>query len=136
MSTEKIQTAFEKKLLEITPAIDTAYENVSFKPRKEHPFQSVYLQPKNPENPTFGDTYYREVGEFLIFLNYPNKEGTNSARQRAEAIRQMFSRGSTLVEDGLEIIIKRTPTIAGGITSNDRYILPVRIEYFASVLTG
>lgn len=133
MSQLKIRRAFEKSLKTLDPVFPTAYENVSFNPVKDVPYQRVQLVPFEPENPTFGDNYHREVGQFQIFLCFPLNKGTASAYEKAEQIKNFYRRGFTLVEDGIEVIIRTTPAISGGITANDRFIVPVSVEYFASI---
>jgi len=133
MSQFKVEVAFDKKLKTITPAIDTAPENTPFTPVKDQPYQRTQLIPFKPENPTFGDNYHREVGEYQVYLCYPIGKGKGAAFQRAELIKDTFYRGLTLIEGGQEIVIKRTPSISGGFISNDRYIISVSIEYYSSV---
>lgn len=133
MSQLKIRKAFEKKLQQITPAIQTAWESVAFTPTQGVPYQRVQLVPFKPENPTYGDNYHREVGEFQVYLCYPNGKGTQEAQERAELLKNTFYRSLTLVQDGVEIVIRRTPAISAGFITNDRYILSVSIEYYASI---
>ena len=135
MELQNIRIAFEKAATEVSPELDTFYENSPApKPTQKKAYQKLQLVPFRPENPTFGDNYYREVGEFQIFLCYPAREGTASALQKAQVIRDTFFRGSTLVQGGTEIIIQKTPFVDRGIVIEDRYVVPVIIEYFASVL--
>lgn len=134
MSIIKIKKAFERKLLEL-PQIDTSYEGDDYQPSIDVPYQRLLHLPDAPLNPTFGDGYRREVGAFTVFLNYPSSMSIE-AKERAEQIQALFFRGSTLLEGGLEVIIQRTPAITSGTQAADRYILPIRIQYFASVLTG
>jgi hypothetical protein len=134
MAIIKIKKAFERKLLEL-PEIDTSYEGDDYQPSINVPYQRLLHLPEAPLNPTLGDTYRREIGVFTVFLNYPSSMSIE-AKERAEQIQALFFRGNTLVEDGLEVIIQRTPAIASGTQAADRYILPVRIQYFASVVTG
>lgn len=129
-----IRRAFEKALTSLNSDIDSAYENVSYTPIKTEPYQRLQLAPNPVENPTIGDNYYREVGEFQIFLCYPTHAGTEGALTKAHLIRNTYFRGFTLVEGNTEITISRTPRIDGAIITQDRYIVPVIIEYFASVL--
>lgn len=133
MSQLKIRRAFEKALKSLDPSFPTAYENVSFNPTKDVPYQRVQLVPLEPENPTMGDNYHREVGEFQIFLCYPLNKGLQDIYSKAESIKSFFNRGKTIPENDIEVIVRTTPSISGGITVNDRYILPVRIEYYVSV---
>jgi hypothetical protein len=134
MSQIKIRRAFEKSLKSLDSNFQTAYENVSFTPTKDVPYQRVQLVPFEPENPTFGDNFHREVGEFQVFLCFPINNGTSAAYTKAEQIKNFYYRGLTLVEDGLEVIIRTTPAVSGGITANDRFIVPVIIEYYASII--
>lgn len=134
MSQLKIRRAFEKKLKELDSNFPTAYENVSFDPVEGMAYQRVQLVPFSPENPTYGDGYHREVGEFQIFLCYPLNKGTQDAYVKAEAIKQLFKRATTLNQEGIQVIVLKTPAIAGGLVVNDRYILPIRIEYYVNEL--
>lgn len=133
MSQIKIRRAFEKALKNLDPVFPTAYENVSFVPVKDVPYQRVQLVPFDPENPTMGDNYHREVGEFQVFLCYPLNEGVADAYNKAEIIKNFFHRGCSIAQDNIEVIIRATPSVSGGITVNDRYILPVIIEYYVSI---
>lgn len=128
-----IKKALEKRLALITPSIETAYEAVSFKPQNNIPYQRVQLIPRKPQNPTMGDGYYREVGEFQIFLAYPSNKGTAEVLARANLVQQHFARGTTILEDGLEIIIPRTPHITGSSIAGDRIIVPVIIQYSVGI---
>lgn len=133
MELQNIRKAFEKAVTLLSPEIDTFYENSPAKPTQKKAYQKVQLVPFRPENPTFGDSYHREVGEFQIFLAYPAREGTGAALQKAQTIKDTFFRGSTLVEGDTEIIIGRTPFVDKGLIIEDRYVVPIIIEYFASV---
>lgn len=134
MAILEIKKAFEKSLATITPALSTAYESVSFTPVAGTPYQRVQLVPRRPENPTMGDSYYREVGEFQIFLAYPANKGSAEALARAELVQLHFARGTTLIEGSSEVIITRTPQITGSTISGDRIVVPVIINYSVGVL--
>lgn len=129
-----IRRAFEKAIKNLSPEIDTAFENAPFKPTEGKPYQKTQLNPFPVENPTYGDNYYRERGEFQVFLCYPSREGSAKAYEKAHAIRDYFFRGSLLVEGGTEITINTTPKIMGALIVDDRYVVPVMIEYFSSIL--
>jgi hypothetical protein len=81
---------------------------------------------------TFGDDFYREVGVFTITLHYKLNTGEGDAVNKAEQIKQHFKRGTTLLENGTQVIIKRTPAIGSGYDFNDRWCIPIRIEYFSN----
>lgn len=134
MAILNIKKALEKRLATLAPSISTAYEGVSFTPVQGTPYQRCYVVPRRPENPTLGDSYYREVGEFQIFLAYPSNKGSGEVLARAELVQQHFARGTTLTEGGLEINILRTPQISGSAISGDRIIVPVIIQYSVGIL--
>lgn len=134
MALVQIKKALEKHLAAMTPAISTAYESVSFTPVQGTPYQRVQVIPRRPENPTFGDSYYRETGELQIFLAYPSNKGTAEVLARAELVQQHFARGTTLTEGSLDINILRTPQISGCTVSGDRIIAPVIIQYSVGIL--
>ncbi len=132
MALIKIKKAFERKMLTLAP-LATSYEGDDYQPILGVPYQRLLLMPQDPLNPTLGDSYRREVGSFMVFLNYP-KNNSIGAKVRAELIQETFYRGMTLLEDGLEVIIQRTPAISQGYIAGDRYIVPIRIQYFANVV--
>jgi hypothetical protein len=129
-----IKRAFEVALSNLNSDIDTAFVAVPFQPREGVPYQKLQHAPKPVLNPTIGDNYYREVGEFQVFLCYPSRNGSLAALQKAQLIRDTFFRGHTLVEGGTTIVVEKTPRIAGEFMADDRCIVPVIITYFASVL--
>ena len=54
------------------------------------------------------------------------------AEARAELIRDTFYRGRTFTASGVSVTIERTPEIAPAITEPDRYVVPVRVRFFAN----
>lgn len=134
MQVLNITKAFQKRLKDLDSSFPTAYENVEFKPVKDQPYQRVRLVPFPPENPTLGDNFYREQGQFQVFLAYPAGTGINAALTKAAQIKDYFSRGTTLQYAGTEVIIKYTPQISDGTIVADRYVVPIIIEYFANIL--
>lgn len=133
MSIVLIKKALQKHL-DTMPALATAYSSASFTPVQGTPYQRVQIIPRQPENPTFGDSYYREVGSFQIFLAYPSNKGESQVLERAELVQKHFARGTTLTEGAIEVNILRTPQIAGSTIAGDRVIVPVIIQYSAGVL--
>lgn len=130
---DKIKKAFEKKLATMTPVLSTAYESVSFTPVSGVPYQRVQIAPGTPENTVLASGFYREKGEFQIFLMYPTNKGTGDALKQAEALRLLFKRGTNLVQDGLTILLFRTPTIAGVQVIGDRVVVPIIVPYICDV---
>lgn len=124
-----IKKALEKHLLALQPSLPTAFPALSFTPEHGTPYQRVQISPQRPENPTMGDDYYRERGEFQVFLCYPSNQGTGEILTRAELVRNHFKRGTTIVEGSRVVLITRTPQIAGETIIGDRVIVPVLITY-------
>ena len=133
MSILDIKIAFEKKLSEMTPALATSYEANPFTPAANTPYQYVQLVPRAPENTVVDAPFYREMGEFQIFLCYPRGKGTGAILSRAQDVRDHFKRGTNLVRNGITILIFRTPTIAGTQIVGDRVVVPIIVNYTADV---
>lgn len=111
---------------------ELARENVSYTPKNGVAYQAVYLTPRDPENPTYGDNYHRLVGTFHIVLHFPRNQGTGAAQVYAEKIVKHFSRSTYIATDDCVVQIRRTPAIGGGYIDTDRYCIPIRIEYFSN----
>jgi hypothetical protein len=111
-----------------------AWENMFFPAiANSAPYLKVNLLPAQPSNPTFGDGFYREFGIFQVTLVYPLQLGTGDAYARAELIRSAFPRGASFSNSGTVVKIDKTPEIMGQIMSDDSYMLPVRIYYYADI---
>lgn len=131
-----ILTALETRLDAIAPAIATAWENVSYIPVQDVPYQRVKHIPAEPENPTLsGEGFVRLRGIMNVCLFYPQAGGPADALARAELIRAQFKRGLSLSNGGVVVTIDRTPEIAPAQNDEDRYVLPVNVRYFANVIT-
>ncbi len=128
-----VRRALENALSSITPSIPTAWENMDFTPVGGVPYQDVYLLPAEPENPTFGGSSYRERGIYQVNLKYPLGTGPAAAAARAELIQATFARGNTFEKSGVTVQIEKTPEVLPYYNEQDRYVLPVRIRYFANV---
>lgn len=133
MSIFKVRAALETAVAAMTPAVATAWENSNFVPRAGTPYQRVNLLPAPPENPTFGDSFYRELGILQITLSYPIQNGPGATASRAELIRAAFPRGASFTNGGVTVTIIRTPEVGVALTDADRYEVPVRIRYIANI---
>lgn len=133
MSVYSISKAIEKKLAALSPALSTAYENVSFTPVLGTPYQDVRIFPANPDNSSIGGGHYLEIGFVQIMVCYPAGTGKKLAQERAQAIKAHFKRGVTLTEDSINVTIIRTPTVGGALVDGDWYKVPVSIYYQADV---
>ena len=134
MSLEYVRVALETHLAAITPALATAWENDAYESVAGTPYQHVWLLPAAPDNPTMGDDHYREQGLLQISLKYPLLTGPAASTARAELIRAAFKRGTSLTSGSITVRISRTPEIGIGQEENGRWVVPVRVRWFADVM--
>lgn len=135
MSNRAISIAMESRLKSIIPAMAIAWENVNFNPVDGEPFEQANMLFAKPENPTFGDDFYRQRGYLQVKLHYPQNKGKKAAFERAELIRQYFNRGLTLEALGVATIVEETPEITNGSIEGNYFAVIVRIRFFANVGT-
>lgn len=132
MSQVDIRTALETRLATVTPALATAYENQPFTPPSvSTPYQRVYMLYADPDNPEMGSGF-REQGYMQINLNYPLNSSTLAVSARAQAIRDAFVKGITLTYGSINVVINRTPSIGNGFPDPDRWVMPVKIYFYAN----
>ncbi len=130
---ENIRKALELRLAAMSPALATAWENVSYVPVQGTPYQRVTLLPAAPDNSVLGCAYRREVGILQVSLFYPINTGSIAAQARAEAVRSHFPRGLTLSNGGTNVLVTHTPSKAVAMQEGDRYVVPVSIRYQAEI---
>jgi len=134
MSLDYIRKALVNRLLTMDSVpFPTQQENDNQPSDPGQPYQMVNLMPGEPDNPTMGDDFYRELGYLQITLVYPLGTGPGLALARAVLIRSTFYRGLTLTSGPVRLQVDRTPEIAPAFRDADRYRLPVRIRYFANI---
>lgn len=134
MSIRSVRIALESRLQALDTDFETAFENVTFKPSNPaEPYQEVRLLPNEPDNAAVGGAYYRERGIFQVTLMYPLQVGVADAETKAKAVRDHFPRGLRLTQDGTTITVDATPTIGPGFRDNDRWRIPVSVNYHAQV---
>ena len=134
MSLEVVRKALEKKLALLTPAIAIAYENMAFTPVLGTPYLRANLLPNSPDNSIMGQATYFERGIFQVTACYPLNAGTANAGAKAQAIRNHFKRGTTMVESSVTVIVTKTPSIATAIPDATHYNIPISIEYQAQIV--
>lgn len=132
MSVISIRSALETAINAMSPSIQTNWENVDFVPTVGTAYQKVNLLFAEPENVEFGANY-RQIGILQITLFYPLKTGTNTAATRAELIRTTFKRGNSYTSGSVTVTIQRTPEIGTGSVDGDRWMIPVRVRFFANL---
>jgi hypothetical protein len=122
--------AFENRLEALTPPLRTARENANFTPVSGEPYQKVNMLRLPPENPVYGSGYQMQ-GICQISLFYPLRDGSGAALERASATRAWFPRGLTMTKGSTTMQVKDTPEIGNGAPDGDRYMVPIRIRWFA-----
>ena len=132
MSIINVRAALQSKLNGMSPSLDTAWENFKYDPVDDVPYQVAYVI-RSVENPTMGDDFHRLMGIFQINLYYPLKEGTATAEARAELIKTTFKRGTSMTSGGITTRIDRTPEIPQGRADGDRWMIPVKIRWYADI---
>lgn len=113
----------------------TAWEGVAFDPVAGVPHQQVTLLPATPDNPTFGDGHYREIGFIQVTLFYPRGFGTLGIMTRAELIKSTFPRGSSFSSNGVVVHIPRTPVILSSGVQDESLVAIVKIQYYADIFS-
>lgn len=127
-----IEQAFEQAIAAISQGMPTEWPNVSLVPLPAAgvPYQTVSFLYADPANDEFSANY-RDEGYAQILLKYPAGVGSGDVNARVKAIRDAFPRGRALTAGGVTVTIERTPAREGGFPLGDRYVVPVRIRYFA-----
>lgn len=124
----RIRQALEKAVLAVVPAIDTAFENTTFKPRPNEPYQQLYFLPAKPEAAVIDDSISEVLGVFQITLRYPAGKGVKDVLERAKLYERAFKVGVKL-ENEVFITAPTSVNILG--VDGDRYGVAVSI-YFKS----
>ena len=127
----RIRQALEKAVLAVTPAIDTAFENTTFKPRSNEPYQQLHFLPAKPEVAVIDDSISEVLGVFQITLRYPAGKGVKDVLGRAGLYERAFSVGAKFEHAGVKTYIYRPAEINILGVDGDRYGVAVSI-YFKS----
>ena len=137
MSTLKVRRALEIALDSITPSLSTAWENASFEPAKDTPYQQVHLLWGKPVNPAIGGSgstiLTRYVGFLQVSLLYPLQTGTLDISTRAELIKATFKIGASFINDAVAITVRNTPEITSGLRDGDRWRVAVIVPFYSNI---
>lgn len=129
MSFVEAQSALEQKLAAMTPSIDIVYENESYQPTVDSPYQRVSFLPNKTLDLAISADVREYYGLFQISLCYPGGAGRGAAQARADLIDaefkpvQRFTLGSTTVE------ITESVNVASGFQDGDRWVVPVTVSW-------
>lgn len=133
MSDKIVQTLLETALRDNLAAMDTAYENVAFKPTPGAPYQRVEHLRANPENPEMTGNFKRLLGIMQVTLMYPQSKGAGAAMDRAALTAAYFRKGRQITGSGVTVTVGGAPHVMAGAVDGDRWSVPVRIPYFANI---
>lgn len=137
MSNIAIRRALETALNDLTPSFETAWENSNFEPTKNIPYQLVNLLFTAPINPAIGGNgsavLTRQQGFLQVALMYPLQFGTLTVETRAELIKDVFKRATSLVNAGITVIINKTPEVMPGVRDNDRWRVVIKVPFYANI---
>jgi hypothetical protein len=128
-----IRQAMETHLQTLDPDFATAWENKDFKPT-DAPFQVPTFLFAEPDDRGFRDSPFTQRGILTVTLAFPLNEGPGKAEAKAEEVRNYYDRGlSLLTSEGFSVVVDRTPEITGGEVQENRYIIRVRIRFYAHI---
>jgi len=119
----------ETRLKTLSPSLPIAWESVSMTPPSDG---SKYLRCNltigKPDDKCKGGSYYRESCTFNVYVLDKLNIGTVSSLTTAEAIRSLFSKGTSFEEGSTRVSILNTPHIAGCVVTSDRLVVPISIQ--------
>lgn len=134
MSAVAIRSAMEVALAAMPPALPVAWENTPYTPVVGTPYQRVHLLMARPSSLEMSQRLHREQGFMQVTLCYPLNAGPGAAMARAELIRTTFAPASEHVSGGVTVFIDGLPEIAPAAVEDDRFVLPVRVRFYAHVV--
>lgn len=132
MTLTAIRAALETALDALRPTLDTAWENTVHAPVSGTAYQRVTLVMAAPDDGEIGGPHL-EMGFLQADLCYPQGGGVADAAARADLIKTSFRKGASLSARGVRVLITATPSVLAPALEGDRFVLPVRIPFRASV---
>lgn len=133
MSALTIRALLEAALAAMSPPLATAYENAPYTPVVGTPYQRVHVLFAQPRALEMSQHLHREQGIMQINLCYPLNTGPAAAATRAELIRTAFPAASDLTSGSVTVTIDGLPEIAPAAVEDDRYVVPVRVRFYAHI---
>lgn len=130
---DSIGAALETSLTNMPQVPPLAWENLNYKPVDGVAYLSTFLLLAEPDDAGFKDSPFIQRGYLQINLHYPTNIGPGAARLKAKDLRRYFARGTSLEHDGVTTVIDRTPEITGGAVEDGRYVMRVRVRFYAHI---
>jgi hypothetical protein len=116
-------------------SVPIAYENVKFEPKNIPMYVAVQLRIQQPDDPVYGRGYHRERIEGQFFICSELNKGSGAAIDKAEQLRSIFFKGFSQAESGYVIHVLRTAQVASASITQDRYVVPVYVDFVTEVST-
>lgn len=129
MSLSKIYGAFIAKINEVSPLIDTVYENKDYIPTNGKDYQEIYILPSSNEVLYINETSYELKGLIQITLCYSINEGRSKAMNRADLYMALFPPNTNLTMDGLVAKTIQVPQIINLGVVDGRYKIALRVGF-------
>ena len=131
MSISAIRASLESAVNSIIPAIDTAWENVSYTPAPGVKYQRVSIVFAAPNNQEYGSSW-QDIGILFINLYFPKQTGSGDTDARCELIRSKFARGTTFTSGGAAVTINGTPELTPAYNDGEYFVRTVRIPFYSN----
>ena len=104
--THKIDSALIQAFVDGAFSLAYTTENRAYEPTAGTPWAELYIIQNQPSVSSLGQDGYDSTDGFLqINLNYPQGEGSGTAKQKATAIRDYFLAGTRFTYSGQEVVI-------------------------------
>ena len=136
MSNKDIRQALEARLIAMPGGIgqdQTQFENENLEPTNGVPYQRTWLMPGPPFNYGGSSIRKRFQGIFQVDLCFPHGDGSGDVSAAAKALVEWFPQGLSLTANNVTTRVDRTPEEMTGRQEGDRWVVPVRVTYFANV---
>jgi hypothetical protein len=132
---DSIRKAFESRLRDTSGlALPIAYENVNFtRPVDGGAYVESRLLPADPDGSMLGSEQYIERGVYQVTLVYPQGKGPGDSDSKAKLLRQRFARGTTLVKDGVSVVVTHVPALRAGFPADGQWRVPMSVRWQAEV---
>ena len=129
MSEALIRVALEKRLLPVVGTAHTVFENQTYTPTTNVPYQNLHHLFNAALDRALTIDVVERSGVLWVKLFYPLGNGRLPAQTLAAAIAAQFKPVQTLVEGAIKVEITRTAEVAQGTRDGDRWMVPVSVEW-------
>lgn len=138
MPIDKIQIALLTSVASISPAIDTALENVPYEPQLGVDYQRVFLKtvPYNPVMGTELTTRYNGILYVRLFManDAYKAKGIKAITDRALLLLNKFKIGSIHTNSNVECLIEETPSFNTEGVDGDRFVGLFSAKFFTNLV--